>query len=70
MCKIFAPSFARMPPIYRYFYFIFSSLTLRSYSAWKQKGEPNPFTRPCYEVLSTTRSEIVSLFPSRLTSNV
>lgn len=70
MRKIVAPSFARMSPVIRYAYFILSSLTLRSYSAWKQEGEPNPFVRPCYEMLRTTRSELVSLFPSHLTSQV
>ena len=69
MRKIIAPTFARMSPIYRYAYFILTSLSLRSYSAWKQGDEPNPFAPICYEVARTTRSELVCLFPSRLTSN-
>ena len=51
-------------------YFILSSLRLQSYSTWKQSGEPNPFVRTCYELRRTTRSELVSLFPSRLSSHV
>ena len=70
MRKIIAPSFSRKASVYRYVYFLLSSLRLHSYSAWKQAGEPNPFVRSCYELRRTSRSELVCLFPSRLTSHV
>ena len=70
MSKPIAPSFARLSPAIRYFYFIMSSLRPMSYSTWKQRGEPNPFAKQQHKAFRTTRSELVSLFPTRLTSTI
>jgi len=70
MSKRVAPYFARKSPLYRYLYFILSSLKLRSYSAWKSEGEPNPFASLCHGMSRTTRPEVLSLFVSRLNSSL
>ena len=68
MRKRIASSFARKSPYYRYLYFILSSVRLWSYATWKEAGEPNPFAKSYYTDRSATRSELVSLFRSRLNS--
>lgn len=70
MSKYVQRKFAQKSSFYRYLYFLVSGLRFRSFAAWKQEGEPNPFVRPCYDARITSRSELVSLFRSRLTSHV
>ncbi len=66
MRKRIVSSFMRKPAFYRYLYFILSSLNLWRFSTWLRAGEPNPFADHCWDAVRLSRSEIMSLFRSRL----
>ena len=70
MSKCTVRRFAQKPSFYRYLYFLVSGIRFRTYADWKRNGESNPFARPCHDARVTSRSELLSLFRSRLTSHV
>lgn len=52
--------------LYRYFFYLFSSLRPVSMSAWMNEGEPNPFVQVRVRSRSTHRQEIRDIFGDSL----
>ena len=53
---------AKRSPIFRYVHFLISSFSIKSYSAWKAEGEPNPFVSPTYRQNGTRQVEFLDIF--------
>ena len=55
-------SLSRRSCLFRYFHFIVSSVSVKSYLSWKSEGEPNPFVAPSYRRRVTHQIEILEIF--------
>jgi hypothetical protein len=62
MFKMSEPDLAKKPAVYRYVYFLVSSLKPMGFRAWKARGEPNPFVGKSYRRVVTERVEFVDIF--------
>ena len=53
---------AKRSRLFRYLHFLISSVSLKSFSAWKAEGEPNPFVSPTYRHKGTRQVEFLDIF--------
>lgn len=62
MLKLPASKLARRSAAFRYAYFVVTSFKLKSFRAWKDAGEPNPFVGKTYRHNVTERVEFTDIF--------
>lgn len=62
MFKLSACQLAEKPHLFRYFYYVFSSLRLITLRDWKAAGEPNPFVEKTYPTKVTEMVDFVDIF--------
>ena len=62
MLKMSASELAKKSAVFRYAYFLVTSLKPLGFRAWKDRGEPNPFVGKCYRRVVTERVEFVDIF--------
>ena len=62
MVKMTEPGLKKRSLIFRYFFYLVSGRRLRSFKAWKEEGEPNPFVAKSYRPIVTERVEFDDLF--------
>ncbi|MEM9426555.1 MAG: hypothetical protein AAGA06_07615 [Pseudomonadota bacterium] len=62
MFKIPAAKLAKKSDRFRYLYFVITSCKLKSFKAWRQAGEPNPFVQKTYRHNVTARVEFTDIF--------
>lgn len=53
---------AKRSRLFRYLHFLISSVSIKSYAAWKAEGEPNPFVSPTYRHKGTRQVEFLDIF--------
>ncbi len=64
--SIFGHATVASARLYRYARFLITTLTFKTYQAWKKAGEPNPFARREYRLKTTTRHEMEEAFSGNL----
>ena len=47
---------------FRYVYFLITSVKFKSFRAWKEDGEPDPFVEKTYRTVVTERVEFTDIF--------
>ncbi len=65
----YSGGFAGKPRVLRFCFYLISSFKLMRYSAWVQKGEPNPFVRKDRRPRETCQIEITDIFGETLRQN-
>ncbi len=53
---------ARKSKLFRYAFFIISSVQLKSFRSWTKEGEPNPFVAKTYRHKQSRRVEFDDIF--------
>lgn len=62
MFKLSGPALAGKSCYLRYVYFLVSGFRFKSYRAWREAGEPNPFVKKSYRHQATHRVEYIDIF--------
>ena len=52
--------------VFRYIFFLISSVRFKSFQSWSQEGEPNPFMSKTYRTVRTERVEFIDIFDDML----
>ncbi len=69
MFNLSANDLAAKPTIFRYVYYVLTAFNPKTYKAWQEAGEPNPFVAKTYRKQVTDRVEFVDIFGDDLNAH-
>lgn len=62
MFEVTDQKLAKKSLLFRYLFYVISSVRTVSFSSWQNAGEPNPFVSRTYRNKQTKRQEIIDIF--------